>query len=143
MKEICCKFKVGMPHVVGVVSRYIDFKDIQAVIVRRTARGKITTIALALMGDKYNSLLKYPHLASRLRNKVSPEEAFLPLRALLRRDELDSDARVALFGELAEPFKSLVEFPQESLDGLTDERNVRNVVDVIFHSRGAIKSVVP
>jgi len=88
-----------------------------------------------LTADKYNSLREHPHLASRLRGKVSPEEAYLALRTLLRRDELEPEARIALFHELAAHFKSLVKFPQEILDGLTDERYVRNVVDVVFRSR--------
>lgn len=82
--------------------------------------------------DKYNSLQSYPHLAARLRSEVSPEEAFLAFRTLLRRDQLDPVARVALFGELATHFKSLVKFPQEALEGLTDERFLRDAVEIIF-----------
>lgn len=85
-----------------------------------------------LEGDKFNSLREYPHLAMRLRSLVSPEEAFLAFRALIRRDELEPEARVVLFRELAEHFQQLVKFPQEALDGLTDERYVRNVIDLVF-----------
>ncbi|MHC1725488.1 MAG: RDD family protein [Syntrophobacteraceae bacterium] len=85
-----------------------------------------------LIPDKYNSLHEHPHLAARLRSSVTPEEAFLALRTLLRRDGLDPAARVSLFSELAAHFKSLVRFPQEALEGVTDERYIRNVVDIIF-----------
>lgn len=88
-----------------------------------------------LFPDKYNSLQEYPHLAARLRGSVSPEEAFLVLRALLRRDELDPAARVSLFGELAAQLKSTIKFLQEALEGITDERYLRNVLDVIFRPR--------
>jgi uncharacterized RDD family membrane protein YckC len=88
-----------------------------------------------LLPDKYNSLRDHPHLAARLRQTVTPEEAFLALRTLLRRDELDPAARVALCGELAAYFQTLVKFPDSTLEGLTDERYLRNVVDVIFRSR--------
>jgi uncharacterized RDD family membrane protein YckC len=88
-----------------------------------------------LFPDKYNSLQEYPHLAARLRGRVSPEEAFLVLRALLRRDELDPAARIPLFNELATQLKSVVRFPQEALEGITDERYLRNVMDVIFRPR--------
>lgn len=88
-----------------------------------------------LSGDKFNSLRQYPHLTLRLLRTTPPEDAFLALRALLRREELDPPARVALFRELAAHFKTLVPFPQEVLDGLTDERYVRNVVDVLFRPR--------
>ena len=88
-----------------------------------------------LAADKYNSLRDWPHLAMRLRQTVSPEEAFLALRALLRRDDLDAEARLSLFRQLADHFKSLVKFPQEATEGVTDERYILNVVDVIFRTR--------
>jgi uncharacterized RDD family membrane protein YckC len=64
-----------------------------------------------LLPDKYNSLRDQPHLASRLRQSVTPDEAHLALRALLRRDELEPTARVALFRELAAHFQARVQFP--------------------------------
>jgi len=50
---------------------------------------------------KFNSLRQSPHLAARLRQRVSPEEAQIALRALLRRDAYDPAARIVLFRELA------------------------------------------
>ncbi len=87
-----------------------------------------------LIPGKYNSLREHPYLAARLRSRVSPDEAFLALRALLRRDQLDPGARISVFSELAAHFKSLVKFPQEASEGITDERYVRNVVDVVFRA---------
>ena len=88
-----------------------------------------------LAADKYNSLRDWPHLAVRLRQTVSPEEAFLALRALLRRDELGDEGRLSLYRELANHFQSLVKFPREGLEGLTDERYLLDAVDVIFRAR--------
>ncbi len=88
-----------------------------------------------LFPDKFNSLKEYPHLAARLRGSISPEEAFLILRALQRRNELEPTARVSLFNELAEQLKSAVKFPQEALEGISDERYLGNVIDVIFRPR--------
>jgi len=98
-----------------------------------------------LLSRKYNSLRDHPHLEARLRQRVSPAEAAVALQALLRRDELDPSARVGLFSEIAARFRSLVEFPPESTEGLTDEQHVRNVLDVVFRVRrddpaGAAKS---
>jgi uncharacterized RDD family membrane protein YckC len=90
-----------------------------------------------LADDKFNSLAEHPHLAARLRQKVGRDELAIALRALLRREELEPTARVALFDELAGHFRSLVKFPHESVDGVTDERYVRNVVDVVTSRRGA------
>ena len=81
---------------------------------------------------KYNSLLAYPHLAARLRNRVSTEAASLILKALLLRDTYDSSARVILFRELADHFRSLVPFPEEAVDGLTDEQYLRGVVCALY-----------
>ncbi|MEW5978942.1 MAG: RDD family protein [Acidobacteriota bacterium] len=88
-----------------------------------------------LLSGKYNSLKAYPHLEARLQQRTSPQEAALALQALLRRDELRPEARMELFRELADHFKTLVPFPEEALEGLADEQYVRNVVEVLFHPR--------
>jgi hypothetical protein len=92
---------------------------------------KIPDLEMILSGD-YNSLRDYPHLAARLRQSVDPEEARLALEAVVRRDELDATARIELFRELGDHFHSVIEFPPESLAGLTDEQYVRNIVDLVY-----------
>jgi len=87
-----------------------------------------------LLPGKFNSLRQYPHLAARLRQRVTPGEAAVALQALLRREEFDPVARVELFGELAAHFRAKVEFPPEATDGLADEQYLRNVVDVIYRT---------
>jgi len=86
---------------------------------------------------KHNSLLAQPHLAARLRSLVTPEAAALAVRAVTLRDGYDPVARVALFRELAAHFRSLVEFPEEAVEGLTDEQYVRSVLRVIYENRAA------
>jgi hypothetical protein len=88
-----------------------------------------------LLAGKFNSLRQYPHLTARLRQNVSPGEADIALQALLRRDEFDLVARIELFSELADHFRTKVEFPAEASDGIADEQYLRNVVDVIYRSR--------
>lgn len=89
-----------------------------------------------LLEGKYNSLRDYPHLAARLRQQTSPQEANLALQAILRRDQLTPAARLQLFERLATHFRSLVDFPPEALEGLSDEQYVRNVFDVLFRLPG-------
>jgi uncharacterized RDD family membrane protein YckC len=81
---------------------------------------------------KYNSLLAYPHLAARLRSLVDAETVGLAVRALGQRDAYDPAARVELFRDMAEYFRSVVRFPESALEGLTDEQYVRSVVRVIY-----------
>jgi uncharacterized RDD family membrane protein YckC len=88
-----------------------------------------------LLAGKFNSLRNSPHLAGRLRQRVSPDEARLALTALLRRDSYHPEARIALFAELAAHFKGLVAFPAEDIDALPDEQYVRNVVDILFRTK--------
>ncbi len=88
-----------------------------------------------ILSGKYNSFNEYPHLKARLRQRISPAEADIALQALLRRDELDPIACIELFREIASYFKSVVSFPQEVTDGISDEQYTRNVVDVLFHER--------
>jgi uncharacterized RDD family membrane protein YckC len=88
-----------------------------------------------LLAGKFNSLRQHPHLAARLRQRVSPEEARLVLQALIRRDEFEPSARVRLFAELASHFRSVVVFPADAVEALPDEQYVRNVVDILFRPR--------
>ena len=88
-----------------------------------------------LLAGKFNSLRQYPHLAARLRQRVSPAEAAVAMQALLRRDEFDPIARVELLDGLASHFRAKVAFPPEATDGITDEQYLRNVVDVIYRTR--------
>jgi uncharacterized RDD family membrane protein YckC len=88
-----------------------------------------------LLAGKYNSLRDYPHLAVRLRQRVSPREAAVAVQALLRRDDLSPEARVDLFRDIAAHFRSLVPFPDEATYGTTDEQYVRNVVDILYTAR--------
>ena len=81
---------------------------------------------------RYNSLLAHPHLAARLRNRVSPEVAGLVVKALSLRDSYEPSARVALFGELASYFRWLVPFPEETVEGLTDEQYLRGVICTLY-----------
>jgi uncharacterized RDD family membrane protein YckC len=93
-----------------------------------------------LLAGKYNSLRQYPHLAARLRQRVSPAEASVALQALLRRDEFDPLARVELFAELAAHFRKKMDFPAEAIDGIADEQYLRNVVDVVYRARNDERS---
>jgi uncharacterized RDD family membrane protein YckC len=85
--------------------------------------------------SKYNSLRSHPPAVARLRQAVNAEEARIAWQALARRDQLDPDARVRLFGELAEHFRARTALPPEATEGVSDEQLVRNVVDVLYLSR--------
>lgn len=103
-------------------------------VVVRTVHSIPPDVAKVLAG-KYNSFRDHAHLEARLRQKVTPEEAQLALHALVRRDELESEARVKLYGALANHFREKVRFPDETVFGMSDEQYVRNVVETLFRSR--------
>lgn len=88
-----------------------------------------------LLEGKYNSFREYPHLEARLRQHITPAEAQVAMQSIVRRGELDPRARIALFRELTSYFKTIVSFPQEATDGLSDEQYVRNVVEALFRSK--------
>jgi uncharacterized RDD family membrane protein YckC len=91
-----------------------------------------------VLAGKYNSFRDHPHLAARLRQRVSPGEAAIALQALLRREELEPAARVELFAAIAAHLREAVRFPPEACEGITDEQYVRNAVDLLFQGgRGA------
>ena len=89
-----------------------------------------------LLGGKFNSLLEHRRQAARLRQRVSPRTAAIALEAVLRRDEFEPQARLRLFAELADYFRSLVEFPADAVEQLSDEQYVRNVVEILYRSGG-------
>jgi len=103
-------------------------------IVTRERRQEIPDLE-QIAPSKYNSLLGQPHLAARLRSLVAPEAAALAVRAVTMRDGYDPRARVVLFRDLAAHFRSLVEFPDEAVENLTDEQYVRCVLRVIYGAR--------
>lgn len=88
-----------------------------------------------LLAGKFNSLREYPHLAARLRQRVSPQAAAIALQAILRREELEPPARVELFQDLASGFRSFVEFPPEISETIADEQYVRNVIDIVYRTK--------
>ena len=88
-----------------------------------------------LLEGKYNSFHDYPHLEARLRQHVTPPEAQIAVQSIMRRDTLDPQARIALFRDLRAYFQNLVTFPQEAIDGISDERYVRNVVEAVFRPK--------
>lgn len=88
-----------------------------------------------MLAGKFNSLRTHPQLEARLRQRISPVEASLALQAILRRDEFEPRARAELFARLGEHFRALVEFPPESVEHITDEQYLRNVIDTVYRSR--------
>jgi hypothetical protein len=88
-----------------------------------------------LTSEKYNSLRGHGSVVARLRHAVTPAEARAAWQALARREELAAEARVKLFGELAEHFRRVTPVPVEAVDGVSDEQFVRNVVDVLYVNR--------
>jgi uncharacterized RDD family membrane protein YckC len=92
--------------------------------------------------SKYNSFRDFPHLEARLRQRVTPAEAALALDAVLRRDEIRPDARVAVFGEIATHLRTLVPFEENVDETITDEQFVRNAVASIYRNAGS-RSATP
>jgi hypothetical protein len=88
-----------------------------------------------LLQSKYNSFREYPHLEARLRQHVTPLEAQIAMESIVRRNDLDPGARIELFRELSGYFKSLVGFPQEASDGISDEQYIRNVIEALFRPK--------
>lgn len=88
-----------------------------------------------LRGEKYNSLREHAPAVARLRQAVSPDEARAAWSALARRDELEAEARVRLFAELAAHFAAVGGVPAEAVEGVSQEQFVRNVVDVLYLTR--------
>jgi uncharacterized RDD family membrane protein YckC len=119
---ICC----------AISPKYQRLGDIAAsTVVIYAAPEKIPDLELLFSGT-YNSLRNHAHLAAQLRKSISPSEARIALEAVARRAELDPSSRLELYQQIARRLSSLVSFPEETLEGMTDEQYVRNVVDLIY-----------
>lgn len=88
-----------------------------------------------VMPGKYNSFRDYPHLEARLRQQIPPARAAVLMQALLRREELEPEARVALYATLAEDLRTCAAFPEEACLGLSDEQYLRNVLESLMRRR--------
>ena len=91
--------------------------------------------AAEIGAQRYNSLRGQAALVARLRRETSPEEARAAWQALARREQIEPAARLALYGELAAHFRAVGRVPDELVEGLTDEQQLRNVVDVLYRER--------
>lgn len=107
-----------------------DFAS-NTVVIRH--RGISTPDIAQLKFAKYNSFRDYPHLVARIRQKVTPSQASIALQAMLRRNDLEPQARIQLFGEVASAFQRIVKFPENVTEGLSDEQYVRNMVEILYH----------
>jgi len=102
-----------------------------ATVVVETREASIPDIS-AWQTSRYNSFRQAPHLALRLRQTTSPEEAGLVLEALARRAQLDTAVRERLYAQLAEHFQERVPFPAEIADALSPEQYLRNLAGILF-----------
>ena len=91
--------------------------------------------ATEIGAQRYNSLRGQAALVARLRRETSPEEARAAWQALARREQIEPTARLALYAELAAHFREVGRVPDDLVDGLTDEQQLRNVVDVLYRER--------
>lgn len=88
-----------------------------------------------LRSGKYNSLRAHPTTVARLRQEVNPPEASAAWMAIARRDAFAPEERVRLFDDLAAQFRARVDFPEETVGGVSSEQFVRNVVEVLYLDR--------
>ncbi len=103
-------------------------------IVVEQRRWKLPDLMRLNLDDKFNSLTAAPHLAARLRQHMTPDLVELSYQALLRRDELSPQVKLEVFRLLADRFRALVKFPDEMTAALTDERYVRNALQIALSS---------
>ena len=112
--------------------RYQRLGDIaaQTLVIRIIKVGKPDVATL--MPDKYNSLRDYPYIVSRLQNNCPVELSSLLLKALIRRTVLKDEPRREIYSQLVQELAKCAKFPQEATDGLSNERYLKNCVDILY-----------
>jgi uncharacterized RDD family membrane protein YckC len=100
-------------------------------LVVRQPRARLPDVE-GLIGGKYNSFRSYPSLEARLCSLISPREVSIAVSALLRCSDFEDRARLEVFHALAAHFQSMVCFPPEVSENISDEQFVRNVVSSVY-----------
>ncbi len=85
-----------------------------------------------LKTEQYNSLREYAYISARLRQLTAPDEALLAANAILRRAQLEPDARLQLFKALRAYFERKARYPEDVTQGMSDEQYLRNIADILF-----------
>ena len=85
-----------------------------------------------LMPAQYNSLRDYAYITARLRQLTAPQEALLLANSLLRREQLEPQARLKVFGALRKHFEQKAKYPEKLTIGMSDEQYIRDVADILF-----------
>jgi len=129
----------GMPllYLLGGLALYISrynqrLGDLAANTVVTVHRATPLPDISQIRPDKYNSFTAHPHIEARLRQRIAPAESALLVQALLRRNDLEPQARVTLYHEIAQRLRELAPFPESATSTLTDEQYLRNAVDSLF-----------
>ena len=91
-------------------------------------RKRVMPSAIIAPNEKYNSLQEDGALRSRIRSRLSLEERETLLQLCLRRNELEFDARQALFAEAAAFLEERIEIGREPF--LSEEKFVQNIAAV-------------
>ena len=119
----------------ALTRKYQRLGDLAAqTVVTRPVKAAPPDIA-TLVSDKYNSFKDHPHIAAQLRNNVPPDISALVVKALMRRQTLKPEKRTSIYASLVNVLKTYAKFPQETTDGLSDERFLRNTVEVLYAGR--------
>lgn len=81
--------------------------------------------------NKFNSMIKYPHLCAKLRKKVSPEEVQIIFELLHRKKTIEADSSFELYDNAKEYFQKKVAFPDEDLVNMSAEQYLINLVNIL------------
>lgn len=82
--------------------------------------------------NKFNSMLKYPHLCAKLRKNVSPEEVQIIFELLHRKKTIQSDAIFMMYDKAKEYFQKKVSFPNEDISSMSSEQYLINLVNILI-----------
>lgn len=91
-------------------------------------RKRVIPGAILAPNEKYNSLQEDGAVRARIRSRLTLEERETLLQLCLRRNELEFEARQALFAEAAAYLEERLEIPRETF--LSEEKFVQNITAV-------------
>lgn len=82
--------------------------------------------------EKFNSLRERLGIIAKIKSQCNNDIAYISFHAILRRNEFEPDSRIKVFKALSEYFKKIIGSELEDINSLSDERLVKNIVEVLF-----------
>ena len=128
----CLPFFGALGGLVGFFSKNNQrLGDMAAATIVLDVKKRVDLPFQSLPINKFNSMLKYPHLCAKLRKVVTPEEVQIVFELLHRKKTISAESSFELYDKAKAYFQKKVAFPDEELVNMSAEMYLINLVNIL------------